>query len=81
MTRFVIPMPGWSAPMVAKSAHRGFFISIAQPAIHDLARFLDPLACMCRKQLRGNSGIRTGSDRILEDALRIAPIEFVRFCQ
>jgi hypothetical protein len=55
MTRFVIPMPGWSAPMVATSAHRGFFISIeafvsiAQPAIHDLARFLDPFFGVCRK--------------------------------
>ena len=25
-TRFVIPMPGWSASVVAKSVHRGFFL-------------------------------------------------------
>jgi hypothetical protein len=46
MTRFVIPMPGWSAPMVATSAHRGFFMRLSfviEPTVHDLASFFDPL--------------------------------------
>jgi hypothetical protein len=69
MTRFVIPMPGWSAPMVATSVHRGFFISIAEPAIHHFARFLDALAFMCRKKLRGYRSVRPGGNRVLEYAL------------
>ena len=49
MTRFVIPMPGWSAPMVATSAHRGFFLCTFEPAIHDLARFFDAVFVVRRE--------------------------------
>jgi hypothetical protein len=52
MTRFVIPMPGWSAPMVATSAHRGFFmrlLRVIKPAIHDLARLFDSLFVVRRE--------------------------------
>jgi hypothetical protein len=58
MTRFVIPMPGWSASMVAPSDHRGFFkakrfvcvpsriVWLDEPALHDFARFIDSLLRM-----------------------------------
>jgi hypothetical protein len=54
MTRFVIPMPGWSASVVAPSDHRGFFkplsfVGAVEPAVHDLARLFDALLCMRRK--------------------------------
>ena len=43
MTRFVIPMPGWSASVAASSNHRGLFLSAVfswavEPPIQNLAR-------------------------------------------
>jgi hypothetical protein len=61
MTRFVIPMPGWSASMVAPSDHRGFFnlksfvcvflrfVGIVEPTIHHLTRLFDALLRVRRK--------------------------------
>jgi hypothetical protein len=61
MTRFVIPMPGWSASVVAPSDHRGFFNSksfvgaalsfvwLVEPALHDFTRLLDALLRVRRK--------------------------------
>jgi hypothetical protein len=61
MTRFVIPMPGWSASMVAPSDHRGFFnpksfvcvflrfVGIVEPTIHHFTRLVDSLLGVRRK--------------------------------
>ena len=82
MTRFVIPMPGWSAPVAATSTHRGFFISgcRSQRSMTSRASSI-PLACMRRKQLRRHRSIGAGRQRFLEHALRIAPVQLVCFGQ
>src|ERR1700691_320404 len=75
-------MPGWSASVVASSAHRGFFLrGPLQPFVHDAAGVLESLLRERGKELDRDGCVAASLVGFLEYANRVAPVELVRFRQ